>query len=177
MKKIKVLSLFDGISGARQALKNLNIDCDYYASEIDKFAIQVSKNNHPDIVHLGDLTNINFTIFKDIDLLVAGFPCQSFSIAGKRKGLKDERGQLIYNVFRALRDSKPKHFLLENVKGLLNINKGDTFKDILFELNNCGYAVDWVVINSALLTAQNRQRVYIIGKSLDICKDYYYTEI
>ena len=174
---MKVLSLFDGISGCRQALKELNIDCQYYASEIDKYAIQVAKANHHDIEHIGDVKEIDFTKFKDIDLLSAGFPCQSYSIAGKRKGLKDERGQLIYDVFRALKDCKPKYFLLENVKGLLSIDKGKTFKNILEELNNCGYAVDWIIINSALVTAQNRQRVYIIGKSLDICQDAYIIEV
>lgn len=174
---IKVLSLFDGIAGARQALKNLTIDCEYYASEIDKYAIQVAKKNHPDITHIGDVKNIDFTQFKNIDLLSAGFPCQSYSIAGNRKGLEDERGQLIYDVFRALKDCKPKYFLLENVKGLLSIDKGETFKNILKELNNCGYAVDWIVINSALVTAQNRQRVYVVGKSLDICQDTYIIDI
>ena len=160
---MKILSLFDGVSGCRQALKELNIDCQYYASEIDKYAIQVAKANHPDIVHIGDVKNIDFTQFKDIDLLSAGFPCQSYSIAGNRKGLKDERGQLIYDVFRALKDCKPKYFLLENVKGLLSIDKGETFKNILKDLADCGYIVNWKVINSALVTAQNRQRVYIVG--------------
>ncbi len=164
---MRILSLFDGIGGARQALKELNIDCEYYASEIDKYAIEIAKANHPDIVHIGDVKDIDFTKFKNIDLLSAGFPCQSYSIAGNRRGLKDERGQLIYDVFRALKDCKPKYFLLENVKGLLSIDKGKTFKNILSELNNCGYAVDWIVINSSLVTAQNRQRIYIIGKIPD----------
>jgi DNA-cytosine methyltransferase len=165
--KIKVLSLFDGIAGCRQALKELNIDCDYYASEIDKYAIKVANHNHPDIVQIGDVKSCDFKQFKDIDLLSAGFPCQSYSMAGNRKGLKDERGQLIYDVFRALKDCKPKYFLLENVKGLLSIDKGETFKNILSELNHCGYAVDWIVINSSLVTAQNRQRLYWVGKLID----------
>jgi len=80
---MKVLSLFDGVSAARQALKELNIDCQYYASEIDKFAIQVSKANYDDIIHIGDVKKNDFTQFKNIDLLSAGFPCQSYSIAGK----------------------------------------------------------------------------------------------
>jgi len=160
---MKVLSLFDGISGARQALKELNIDCDYYASEIDKYAIKVANHNHPDIVQIGDVKSCDFKQFKDIDLLSAGFPCQSYSMAGNRKGIEDERGQLIYDVFRALKDCKPKYFLLENVKGLLSIDKGETFKNILKDLVDCGYIVNSKVINSALVTAQNRQRVYIIG--------------
>jgi len=178
--KIKVLSLFDGISGARQALKELNIGCDYYASEIDKYAMKVSSHNHPDIKHIGDikeLDNWNLVLNNlggitngkrnQVDLLIGGFPCQSYSTAGNRKGIEDERGQLIYDVFRALKECKPKYFLLENVKGLLSIDKGETFKNILKELSNCGYAVSWKVINSTLVTAQNRQRVYIMGSLKD----------
>jgi|DEB0MinimDraft_6_1074348.scaffolds.fasta_scaffold46960_2 DNA-cytosine methyltransferase len=166
--KIKCISLFDGISGCRQALKELNIDCEYYASEIDKFAIKVAKHNHPDIIQLGDVKDIDFTKFKNVKLLSAGFPCQSYSIAGQRKGIQDERGKLIYDVFRALKDCQPEYFLLENVKGLLSIDKGNTFKNILEELNSCRYDVTWELINSSLLTAQNRQRVYILGKRKDI---------
>jgi len=188
--KIKVLSLFDGISGARQALKELNIDCDYYASEINKYAIKVANHNHPDIVQIGDVKDLSFHYddrFRDVvmdfdtstnkqgfcgtsadfDLLVGGFPCQSYSMAGNRKGIEDERGQLIYDVFRILKECKPKYFLLENVKGLLSIDKGETFKNILKDLVDCGYIVNWKVINSALMTAQNRQRVYIIGSLED----------
>ena len=114
---------------------------------------------------------------EQIDLLVGGFPCQSYSVAGKRRGIQDERGQLIYQVFRLLRESQPKYFLLENVKGLLSIDNGNTFKNILKELNDCGYAVDWMIINSALVTAQKRERVYILGKRLDICQDSYIVDI
>ncbi len=177
---MKILSIFDGIGACRQALKELNIDCEYYASEIDKWAIKVAMAHHPDIVQVGDVRNINkdnlffdWLIKSDIDLLVAGFPCQSYSIAGKRLGLEDERGKLIYEVFRILKEVHPKNFILENVKGLLSIDGGETFRNILKELNNCGYAVDWMVIDSALLTAQSRKRVYIIGKHLDTCQDVF----
>lgn len=153
---MKVLSLFDGISGARQALKELGIDCEYYASEIDKYAIQVAKTNHPDIIHIGDVKNIDFTQFKNIDLLSAGFPCQSYSIAGNRKGLEDERGQLIYDVIRALKDCKPKYFLLENVASMSKANKEIITKEL--------YGIEPIIINSSLLTAQQRKRLYWVGK-------------
>jgi DNA (cytosine-5)-methyltransferase 3A len=177
-KKIRVLSLFDGIAGARQALKNLNIDCQYFASEIDKYAIQVAKNNHPDIIHIGGVAGIeagmsdfekgwfffnqdndpmkNGGSFEgDIDLMVSGFPCQSFSAAGNMKGLDDPRGQLFFELMRIFKEVKPKYFLFENVASMTKENKR-----ILSEY----IGIDFVEINSALLTAQQRKRIYFVGK-------------
>jgi len=168
-KGLKILSLFDGMGCAYLALKRAGISVSkYYASEIDKYAKSVAKYNIPEYIDLGDITKIDFSKLKDIDFIIGGFPCQSYSISGNRKGLNDDRGCLIYQVFRALKEAKPKMVLLENVKGLLSIKKGETFKYILKELNNCGYAIDWKLINSSLVSAQNRNRVYIIGKRLDI---------
>jgi len=156
-KKLRVISLFDGISGARQALKELNIDCDYYSSEIDKYAIQVSKANHPDIIQMGDVRNIGGSVV-DVDLLIGGFPCQSFSIAGNGKGLEDERGQLFFELLRILEQTKPKYFVFENVNSMTKENK-----KILSEY----LKIDFVMINSALLTAQNRKRIYFVGEKQD----------
>ncbi|MBM5782584.1 MAG: DNA (cytosine-5-)-methyltransferase [Pelagibacterales bacterium] len=154
---MKVLSLFDGIAGARQALKNLNIDCEYYASEIDKFAIQVAKNNHSDIIHIGDVNTIHFGEFaNDIDLLVAGFPCQDLSIAKRDgKGLDGARSGLFYKCLEALEIIKPKYFLFENVASMKK-----EWKDKISEL----LGVEPVMINSALVTAQQRKRLYWVGK-------------
>lgn len=148
---MKVLSLFDGISGAAQALLELNIDCTYYASEIDKYAIQISKKNHLAIIQLGDVKSIDFNRFKGIDLLIAGFPCQSFSGAGKQKGFEDERGQLFYKCLEALENCKPKWFLFENVASMK-----PAVKDFISEK----FGVQPIMINSALLTAQSRKRLY-----------------
>lgn len=171
--KIKVLSIFDGIGGCRQALKELNIDCEYYASEIDPYAIKVAKANHPDIIEIGDAKGLavedgyifhnqnndpmkNGGSFKaDIDLLVAGFPCQSFSIAGNQKGFEDERGQLFFNLLEILNKVKPKYFLFENV-----FSMGKANKDIIDEK----LGIKHICINSSLLTAQQRKRIYWIGK-------------
>ena len=184
---IVAVSLFDGLSGGRIALErtpNLNV-LRYYSSEVDKYAIQVADKNYPQDTEfrLGDVTKIDFVKLKqeiqeefgDIEiLLVGGFPCQSYSMAGKREGINSTNGQLIYDVFRAIEDLNPDNVLLENVKGLVTIDKGETFKHILQELNLIGYAVDFININSNLVSAQNRERVYIIGKRLDNCKGLYY---
>lgn len=173
---MNVLSLFDGISCGRVALERVGIKVNkYYRSEIDKYANLVAKNNYPDSIDLGDVNNLNIWDLDNIDLLLAGFPCQSYSYAGKKDGLKDQRGQLIYRVFDCLKKYNPKIALLENVKGLLTHAKGATLKYILQNINKCGYAVDWQVINSSLLSAQNRERVYIYCKRLDQCQGKEYS--
>ncbi len=117
---MNVLSLFDGISGARLALDEANIQINnYYASEIDKYAMKISQENYPDIIQLGEINRWESWGLPKIDLIVAGFPCQSFSIAGKR-----ENDLTLFNILvNIIRSLKPKYILLENVKGLLNINK------------------------------------------------------
>lgn len=175
---IVVLSLFDGMSCGMLALERAGIKVDkYFASEIDKHATKVSKANYPNIIRLGDVQCINYQMLPKIDLLIGGFPCQSYSQAGKRGGIKSSNGQLIYDVFNAINETKPKDIMLENVKGLLSIDKGETFKYILKQLNDCGYAVDFRTINSSLVSAQNRQRVYIMCKSLNMCKGKTYNSV
>ena len=172
---MKVLSLFDGISGCRQALKELNIDCEYYASEIDKYAIQIAKANHPDIKHIGDVKGLviedgwlfhnqnndpmqNGGSFKaNFDLLIGGSPCQDLSIAKKnRKGLQGDRSSLFYEYLRILNEVKPKYFILENVASMSKESKEIITKEL--------FNIDPVMINSGLLTAQNRKRLYWVGK-------------
>ncbi len=171
---MKVLSLFDGISGCRQALKELNIDCQYYASEIDKYAIQVAKANHPDIVHIGDVKNLfKYHHFNDgrynqfynigrgnFDLLIGGSPCQDLSIAKKdRKGLQGDRSSLFYEYVRILNEVKPKYFILENVASMSKESKEIITKEL--------FNIEPIMINSALLTAQNRKRLYWVGKLIN----------
>jgi len=148
--KIRVLSLFDGIAVARQALKELDIDCDYYASEIDKFAIQTAKANHPDIIQMGDVKNVGGFVV-DIELMIGGFPCQSFSIAGNRKGLRDERGQLFFELLRILKEVKPKYFLFENVASMSKENQAFISEKL---------GVEPIMINSDRFVQQNRKRLY-----------------
>jgi len=155
---MKILSLFDGISGCRQALKELNIDCQYYASEIDKYVIQVAKVNHPDIVHIGDVKEVKE--YSNIDLLIGGSPCQDLSIAKKdRKGLQGDRSSLFYEYLRILNEVKPKYFILENVASMSKESQEIITKEL--------FNIEPIMINSALLTAQNRKRLYWVGKLID----------
>ena len=159
---MKVLSLFDGCGMTYQALKNLNVKVDkYYASEIDKYAIQIAKKNHPDIVCLGDVTSWRDWNIEKPDLIVAGSPCQGFSFAGKQLNFNDPRSALFFEFVNILKHYKPKYFLLENVK--MKKEYQDTISDIL--------GVDPVLINSALVSAQNRKRLYWCNWELDQPKD------
>lgn len=146
---MNVLSLFDGISCARIALEKLNIPItNYYASEIDKYAIQVSKENYPDIIHLGDIKDINASDLPKIDLLIGGSPCQDLSNAQNGLGLKGEKSRLFYEYIRLYKELNPTYFLLENVK-----NKwGKKMSEII--------GVDFIELNSSLFSAQSRPRYY-----------------
>jgi DNA-cytosine methyltransferase len=146
---MNILSLFDGISGARIALEKLNIPItNYYASEIDKYAIKISKENFPDIIHLGDIKNIKASSLPQIDLLIGGSPCQDLSNAQNGLGLKGEKSRLFYEFVRLHKELNPKYFLLENVK-----NKwGNLMSEII--------GVDFIEINSSLFSAQSRPRYY-----------------
>lgn len=157
---VKVLSLFDGMSAGRIALERAGFEVEeYYASEIDKYAVQVSKDNYPDIIHIGDVTQVSYkdgvlhTQFgsyqTDIDMVIGGSPCQSFSVAGNGKGFDGSSG-LFYEWVRILREVNPKYFLLENV-----CMKKEWENVITQEVG-----VSPIMINSALVSAQNRKRLY-----------------
>lgn len=157
MKKINVLSLFDGICSGRVALQRAGIPVNkYYASEIDKYALMITKKNFPDNVQLGDVTkwkNWNLD-WGSIDLLIGGSPCVSWSVAGKQLGAKDPRGQLLFdyvNILHHIQKYNPNvKFLVENVK------MKQEFQDIFSNM----LGVQPVEINSALVSAQNRRRLY-----------------
>jgi site-specific DNA-cytosine methylase len=115
-------------------------------------------------INFGDATAINPTDLPDFDLLVGGFPCQAFSIAGKRNGFNDTRGTLFFDIARILAEKRPRHLVLENVKGLLSHDSGKTFQTILGVLSDLGYRVEWQVLNSKDFgVPQNRERIYIVG--------------
>ena len=133
-------------------------------SEIDKYAINTYERRFNGHTNYGDATAINAADLPDFDLLVGGFPCQSFSIAGKRKGFDDTRGTLFFDIARILAEKRPRHLVLENVKGLLSHNGGETFQTILGVLADLGYRVEWQVLNSKDFgVPQNRERIYFIG--------------
>lgn len=171
---LNILSLFDGMSCGQQALERAGIEVDnYYASEIDKYAMQVTMANYPDTKQLGSVVNVNGSDLPKIDLLIGGSPCQSFSFAGKRKGMATKceteiltlnhylelkadgyefEGQsyLFWEFMRLLNECKPKYFLLENVE------MGENWEKVLSK----AIGVNGIHINSALVSAQNRKRIY-----------------
>lgn len=157
---MKVLSLFDGMSCGRIALDQLGIPVDkYYASEIDKYAIQVAQANYPDTIHVGDICNLDPENYKDIDLILAGSPCQGFSFAGKQLAFDDPRSALFFEFIRLLKAIKPKYFLLENVR-----MKKEFLQVISEQVSECypeiPFGIEPIFINSSLVSAQSRQRYY-----------------
>ena len=163
MEKLKTLELFSGYGTASFALKQLGIDfeCIGY-SDIDKYANQCFKQNHGS-KELGDVTKINPDDLEDFDLLTGGFPCQTFSVAGKGMGELDSRGTLFNEIIRIAEVKKPKYMLLENVKGLTFKNHRETFNKILSELDRIGYNVRWKILNSKHYgIPQNRERVWFV---------------
>ena len=168
MKHVRYFSMFSGIGGfelgIEQAARELGIttECVGY-SEIDKAAIRTYEEhfNHD---NYGNATTINADTLPKFDLLVGGFPCQPFSIAGSRCGFDEARGTLFFDIVRILKAREPQNFILENVKGLINHDKGQTFRTIIRTLDELGYDVQWQVLNSRHHgVPQNRERVYIVG--------------
>jgi len=167
---MNVLSLFDGMSCGQIALNNLGIKVDnYFASEIDKYAIQIAKKNYPNMVHVGDVTKLSYSDYrgclvrekeskyivdipnsKRIDLIMGGSPCQGFSRAGKGLDFEDPRSKLFFEFVRLIKECKPKYFLLENVK--MNSDSRDIISNYL--------GVQPIYIDSAVLSAQTRKRYY-----------------
>jgi len=148
---MNVLSLFDGMSCGRIALERLGIQVDnYYASEIDKYAIQVSQANYPDIIQVGDVTELDTSTLPKIDLIMGGSPCQGFSFAGKQLAFDDPRSALFFEFVRCVKELQPKYFLLENVR------MKKEYLDVISEY----MGVEPIMINSALVSAQNRVRFY-----------------
>lgn len=157
--------MFSGIGAPEIAMQRVFPDAISVGySEIDKFANQVMERRFPNVKNYGDATTINSNELPDFDLLIGGFPCQAFSVAGKRLGFEDTRGTLFFDVARILRDKRPRYFILENVKGLLSHDSGKTFQTILEVLSDAGYGVSWSIHNSKNYgVPQNRERIYLIG--------------
>jgi len=162
MTKTKYFSTFTGIGGFELGIGEKG-ECVGY-SEIDPYADAIYKNHYPTHKNYGDITKIKEKDLPDFDLLVGGFPCQAFSVAGKRKGFDDTRGTLFFDIARILKCKRPRLLLLENVKGLLSHENGNTFKTIITTLTKLGYDIQWQVLNSKNHgVPQNRERVLIVG--------------
>lgn len=168
-----------GIGGGRLGLELNGFQCIGY-SEIDKNAVKTYKKLHntENEINFGDITQINPVLLPNFDLLIAGFPCQTFSIVGKREGLKNNKeGQLIYYLADILRIKQPQYFILENVKGLVNHNGGKTFQEVLKLLEYAGYNVYFDVINSINFLPHSRERIYFIGIKHNARIKYSYSEL
>lgn len=157
------IDLFAGIGGIRRPFQKLGGKC-VFSSEIDKFAVETYKANWNETPS-GDITKIDEKNIPEFDILLAGFPCQAFSIAGKRQGFSDTRGTMFFEIERILEYHKPKCFMLENVKGLLSHNNGETIKIMLDILENkLKYKVYYKVLNAKDFgVPQNRERIIIVG--------------
>ncbi len=164
-KKFRVVSLFSGIGGFEQGFKKSKMDYELvFASEIDKYATMTFSYNFPINNMHKDIKKINENDIPDHDLLCGGFPCQSFSVAGKQQGFKDIRGTLFFDVIRIIKTKKPKYLFLENVKNLISHDNGNTIKTILKNISDCGYTFDITIINSNEAgVPQSRERTYIVG--------------
>lgn len=175
-KTIKFVDLFAGIGGIRKGFelackeKGFHTKC-VFTSEIKPYAIKVLNQNHPNETVNGDITQIEAKDIPGFDFLLAGFPCQAFSTAGKRLGFEDTRGTLFFEVERILKEKQPYGFVLENVEGLVNHDRekvgdkiGRTLTTILEHLDFLGYKVSWKVLNAKYFgVPQERKRVYIVG--------------
>ena len=187
---MKYFSLFSGIGGFELGIQkavsnqnrgtqprtgwehqrdNVHIVCKHETtcvgfSEINKDAIKIYQRHFPSHKNYGDATKIDPADLPDFDMLCGGFPCQSFSIAGKRKGFEDTRGTLFHEILRIASEKKPGVVFLENVKGLLSADNGRCFGTIICSLDELGYDVEWQVLNSKNFgVPQNRERVFIVG--------------
>ena len=181
MKKIKYIDLFAGIGGFRYGFESactelgISAKC-VFTSEIKPHAIKIYEANFPDDKINGDITKIDCEKIPKFDVLLAGFPCQAFSSAGKRQGFLDTRGTLFFEIERILKSHNPPAFILENVEGLVNHDKlnskdkiGQTLETILKKLNELGYKTNWKVLDASNFgIAQARKRIFIVGTKLSL---------
>ena len=171
VNSMRMLDLFSGIGGFHKGFEQAGYEFEWVGfSDIDKYASAVYKHRYPNAKELGDITAIRpeRDLPNHIDLICGGFPCQAFSMAGKRKGFDDTRGTLFFEIARLLRHyiktGKPiNHFVLENVKGLLSHDNGRTFAVIYRVLSDLGYTVECQLLNTRWWLPQNRERIYIVG--------------
>lgn len=170
---MRYVSLFSGIEAASVAWEGLGWEPVAFA-EIEKFPCEVLAKRFPSVPNLGDVSEIDWRAFQDeygaVDLVVGGSPCQAFSVAGRREGLLDERGQLMLEYVRAVRELHPRWVLWENVPGVLSQSDGDAFETLQRELEHCGYSLAWRTLDAQFFgVAQRRRRVFLVGHASAGC--------
>lgn len=167
MKKLKCASFFAGVGGIDLGFEQAEIFETVYANEFDEYAVKTYEENFNIKVDCRDINEVKSEEIPDFDVMLAGFPCQAFSIAGYRQGFKDEkgRGELFFQLERIFLDKKPSIIFLENVKNLVGHDNGNTFRVILECLHDAGYKVEYKVLNAMQYgnIPQNRERIYIVA--------------
>ena len=170
-KKLTFFDFCSGIGGGRLGMELSGLECVGH-SEIDEKTSMTYTKFFNDNRNYRDLTKIDPNILPNFDVLLAGFPCQTFSIVGKRQGFSDDRGKIIFSLIEIIKEKKIKYFLLENVKGLINHKKGKTLKIIKNELEKIGYNLYIKVLNSIDFgVPQKRERLYIVGFRKDLDRE------
>ncbi|MEB5828501.1 DNA (cytosine-5-)-methyltransferase [Staphylococcus haemolyticus] len=174
---MKFIDICSGIGGFRSALEKHGHECVAFA-EIDKFAKQSYRaiydtESEEELNDITTVTDEHFRLYRgQVDIITGGFPCQSFSIAGNRRGFEDTRGTIFFHIARAIKEIQPSYVLLENVKGLLSHDKGRTYGTIVQALDELGYFIEWGLFNSKYWgVPQNRERVYILVTRKDVWKE------
>lgn len=158
---MRFIEVFAGIGGIRLGLEKCGHTC-VWSNEIDKNACQIYRRHFGEIDE-GDIKDVEARFIPDHDLLVGGFPCQAFSIAGNRRGFNDTRGTLFFEICRIIKEKRPRYLLLENVKAILSHNNGNTIKVILSSLNELGYDSETMVLDGINYSSGRRQRMFIYG--------------
>ncbi len=161
---MKTASFFAGVGGIDKGFEEAGFDV-IWANEFDKYAAETYRMNFANPLVVDDIRNVKTTDIPDFDVMIAGFPCQAFSVAGYRKGFKDERGNLFFELERIFKTKKPQVIFLENVKNLVGHDNGNTFRVILERLKKAGYYVKKEVLNACDYgdLPQNRERIYIVA--------------
>lgn len=165
MKEYSAISLFAGIGGICRGFQSVGIDI-VYANDMDKNAVETYRNNYKHPIECAKIEDVNENNIPNADMVLFGFPCTSFSIAGERKGFEDENsGHLFFEALRIIKAKKPRVLFLENVKNLVGHDDGNTFKVITESLKEEGYYLNYQVLNSMEYgnIPQNRERIYVVG--------------
>ena len=162
---MKIIDLFSGIGGFSLAFQRAGYEfTEHYFSEIDKHAIANYKQNFPNAKYIGDITTLHGGDFTGIDIITFGSPCQDFSLAGRREGLKGNKSSLIKKAIALIADIRPSVFIWENVKGAFSSNAREDFWAIIQAFANIGdYTIEWQLLNTSWLLPQNRERIYLVG--------------
>lgn len=180
IKELKIGSFFAGIGGIDLGFEQAELGHTVYMNEFDKNACKTLSANFPDVeLDPRDICTVEPEDIPDMDIILGGFPCQAFSIAGYRKGFDDERGTMFFELLRLIKAKQPQVILLENVKNLQNHDKGKTFKIIKEALETEGYHIKYKVLNASEYgnVAQNRERIYIVGfKNKEYCDKFNFPE-